>query len=158
MNARPGSIPVDDPDQTVEFVVSHLPAEFHGASCWWQFTASQGFASGIRIRLFFWSDRPLADWELKQWLGELVPDATLPRKLWKKKYPVDPAIFAPAQPIYVAAPFLMAWPTRCRFARGVWRGDPRRDHAAGYRKGTSAGAATRKPFISGWRCRVRLSP
>jgi hypothetical protein len=53
--------PVHEPDRTVEHVVALLPDEFHSATCWWQFTSGQGVKDGIRIRLFFWSDRALAD-------------------------------------------------------------------------------------------------
>jgi hypothetical protein len=105
----PGHIdPLFDPDQVVEHVVEMLPPEFHGASFYWQFTAGHGFKQGIRVRLFFFSDRPLADWELKAWL---------PEKL------VDHAIFRPAQPIYTAFPLFVGMPDPVPFRSGIWRGD-----------------------------------
>ncbi|HUI35445.1 MAG TPA: hypothetical protein VLX67_07965, partial [Stellaceae bacterium] len=55
--------PVHEPDRAVEHVVDLLPAEFHHATCWWSFTSGQGIKGGIRIRLFFWANRALADWE-----------------------------------------------------------------------------------------------
>ncbi len=100
--------PFEEPDQTVEHVVSRLPVEFHDATCWWQFTSSAGIKPGISLRLFFWSDRALADWQLKQWLADS---------------PVDPSIFAPAQPIYVARPIFVGMPDPVPFRSGVWRGD-----------------------------------
>jgi hypothetical protein len=100
--------PFEEPDQTVEHVVSRLPVEFHDATVWWQFTSSAGIKPGISLRLFFWSDRPLADWELKQWLADS---------------PVDHSIFAPAQPIYVARPIFVGMPDPVPFRSGIWRGD-----------------------------------
>ena len=64
-----GINPLFEPRAAVEHVVSTLPLEFQGATCWWQFTASQGFKPGISLRLFFWADRRVADWELKLWLA-----------------------------------------------------------------------------------------
>jgi hypothetical protein len=100
--------PVDDPDRAVDYLVDHLPAEFRGATCWWQFTSSQQIKPGIRMRLFFWSDVPLADWQLKQWLA---------------KSPVDQAIFSPVQPIYVARPIFDGVPDPVPFRSGLRRGD-----------------------------------
>jgi hypothetical protein len=100
--------PVHEPDRTVEYVVSQLPKEFHGATCWWSFTSSQGLKSGIRIRLFFWADQALADWQLKAWLSG---------------YPVDQSIFAPAQPVYVARPIFIGMPDPVPIRSGIWRGD-----------------------------------
>jgi hypothetical protein len=115
--------PVDDPDHAVEYVVNQLPEEFHGATCWWSFTSGQGIKPGIRIRLFFWADRALADWELKAWLGERVRTVGVPQARWPLKYPVDTAIFAPAQPIYVARPIIIGGPDPVPIRSGIWRGD-----------------------------------
>src|SRR5271165_778357 len=60
------------------------------------------------LRLFFWSERPLEDWELKLWLGP---------------YPVDLSVFAPAQPIYVARPIFVGGPDPVPIRSGIWRGD-----------------------------------
>ncbi len=84
----PGLDPLAKPEDAVRVAVAVLPAEFRGVTCWWQFTASAGFEPGIRLRLFFWGDRPTSDAELKAWL----PPA------------VDPALFSPVQPIWVARP------------------------------------------------------
>jgi hypothetical protein len=59
------------------------------------------------MRLFFWADRALADWELKQWLADS---------------PVDRSIFAPAQPIYIARPIFVGMPDPIPFRSGIWRG------------------------------------
>jgi hypothetical protein len=100
--------PVHEPDRTVEYVVCQLPEVFHGATCWWSFTSGQGLKSGIRIRLFFWAERELADWQLKAWLTG---------------YTVDQTIFAPAQPIYLARPIFIGMPDPVPIRSGIWRGD-----------------------------------
>jgi hypothetical protein len=115
--------PVHEPDRTVEHVVGLLPEEFHGATCWWAFTSGQGVKDGIRLRLFFWADRALTDWELKEWLGERVPIAGTPRSTWARRFPVDLSIFAPAQPIYVARPIFVGMPDPVPTRSGIWRGD-----------------------------------
>jgi hypothetical protein len=108
---RPDHIdPAEDPDAAVEFAVEHLPSEFHGATFFWQFTASQGIKPGtLSLRLWFWSDRKLTDDELKIWLADA---------------PVDPSVFAPAQPIYTAAPIFEGVPDPLgrRGRYGLWQG------------------------------------
>ncbi len=105
----PDSIdPVHDIDEVVEFVVGHLPPEFEGASCHWALTSSAGIKPGIRLRLWFWFDRPLEDWQLKTWLDG---------------YPVDHSVFAPAQPIYTAAPIFKGMADPCPRRCGLWRGN-----------------------------------
>src|SRR6266481_1926826 len=115
--------PVHEPARTVEYVVSQLPEEFDGVTCWGLFTSGQGIKLGIRMRLFFWADRALADWELKAWLGERVPTEGVPPAKWPRRYPVDLAIFAPAQPIYVARPVVVRGPDPVPIRSGIWRGD-----------------------------------
>ena len=65
-------------------------------------------ADSISLRLFFWSDGSLADWQLKQWLADA---------------PVDHSIFSPAQAIYVARPIFVDMPDPVPFRSGIWRGD-----------------------------------
>ncbi|HEX2152021.1 MAG TPA: hypothetical protein VHG31_08500, partial [Stellaceae bacterium] len=98
----------DEPDRVVEYVVDLLPPEFHSASCYWAYTSGAGLKPGIRMRLWFWADRPLADWELKAWLADA---------------PVDQAIFAPAQPTYVARPIFVDMPDPVPYRSGTWSGD-----------------------------------
>jgi hypothetical protein len=69
--------------------VATLPAEFYGISCWWQMTSSAGIKPGIRLRLWFWLDRPVSDTEAKRWL---------------ESCPVDRGLYNPIQAHYVAAP------------------------------------------------------
>ncbi|MCC8945438.1 hypothetical protein H8A97_10075 [Bradyrhizobium sp. Arg62] len=102
----PGFDPLVDPTQTVVLVRSKLPPCFHAAACWYQFTGSAGIKPGLHIRLGFWLDLPLGEAELKRWLAQKVPEPGKPSKAWFREYPVDPAVFTTAQPIYVAAPII----------------------------------------------------
>jgi hypothetical protein len=79
-----------EPEAGVEYLRDHLlPEAFEGAACWWQATASAGIKPGIRARLWFWLDRPVADHEAKHWL---------------KGAPVDRALFTPVALHYTAPP------------------------------------------------------
>jgi hypothetical protein len=115
--------PVNEPDQTVQYVTNQLPEEFRGVTCRWEFTSSQATKPGIYIRLFFWSDRRLSDADLKAWLAEKVPVAGQSRNKWPRRWPIDPAIFAPAQPIYVARPIIVSMRDPVPVRSGLWRGD-----------------------------------
>lgn len=81
--------PVADWALVVRAAVSTLPAEFQNASAWWQMTSSAGLKPGIRLRLWFWCDRPVTDQECKRWLAGS---------------PVDLALYSPVQIHYIAAP------------------------------------------------------
>ena len=72
-----------------------MPEAFHGAAMIVQATASHTLKPGLRLRLWFWIDRPLTGAELKRWLHAA---------------PVDASIFAAAQPTYTAAPIFIARP------------------------------------------------
>jgi hypothetical protein len=76
------------PAVAVRCAVALLPFEFHGVTCWWQFTSSAGVRPGIRLRLGYWGSRPTTDQELKNWLPAIL----------------DHSVFAPVQPIYIANP------------------------------------------------------
>lgn len=69
--------------------VATLPPEFQAVTAWWQMTSSAGIKPGVRIRLWFWLDRPVRDAEAKRWL---------------EGCPVDPALYNPVQAHYVAKP------------------------------------------------------
>jgi hypothetical protein len=97
-----------DPDPAVEYAVSHLPAEFHGATVCWQFTSSQGVKPGLNLRLLYWADRPISDGELRQQFQDC---------------PIDLAIYSPAQLIYTAAPIFEGMPDPVPYRIGLWRGD-----------------------------------
>jgi hypothetical protein len=68
-----------------------LPAPFWSARAAVQLSSSAGIKPGIRLHLWFWLDRPVADAEAKRWL---------------KDAPVDLAIYQPVGIHYVASPVL----------------------------------------------------
>jgi hypothetical protein len=92
-----------EPKAAAEYVIDQLPGEFHGVTCRWQFTSSQGFKSStIHLRLYFWADRPLSDSDLKTWLCGYEPGTK------DRRWPmIDGAVFSPAQPVYTAAPLIV---------------------------------------------------
>jgi hypothetical protein len=87
--ARPATVAAEDIPACAEVAIAQLPGEFSGVRCIAQATASHGFKPGIRLRLWYWLDRPVCGAELKRWL--------LSR-------PVDHSLFGAAQVIYTAAP------------------------------------------------------
>ena len=71
-----------------------LPAEFRGAACCAQATASHGLKPGMRLRLWCWLSRPTSGAELAFWL-RAVPH-------------LDRASFSAAQITYTASPIFEA--------------------------------------------------
>lgn len=69
--------PVKDSPLAVRAAVSTLPPEFHGASAWWQMTSGAGIKPGIRMRLWYWLDRPVSDAEAKRWLEASPVDGSI---------------------------------------------------------------------------------
>lgn len=77
-DADPAPIdPVTDWPLVDRAAVSTLPPEFHDASAWWTMTSSAGLKPGIRLRLWFWLDRPVSDAECKRWLDGSPIDTSL---------------------------------------------------------------------------------
>ena len=85
----PDEIPPRDIQRCASHAITALPKAFHGAACVAQASAGHGIKPGLRLRLWYWLDRPLRTGELTRWLHD---------------YPVDKSVFRPAQPIYTAAP------------------------------------------------------
>ena len=92
--AKPDDVPAADLLACARIVVPLLPEQFRTASAIVQATSGHGLKPGIRLRLWFWSDRPLSSAELTYWF---------------RKFPVDAALFRPGQVIFTATPI---------FARG----------------------------------------
>src|SRR3954468_7758715 len=89
--------PVDDPEGAIEYLIGLLPPEFQDATCWWQWTSSQGFKPDtLNARIWFWLDRPIPDEDLIRWAKAVNKAAG--RKL------IDDALYRVVQPHYVAAP------------------------------------------------------
>jgi hypothetical protein len=107
---RPNRVEVTDLEACGEVAIATLPEAFHDAACVVQATASHAIKPGIRLRLWYWLDRPTSGGELKYWLRDT---------------PADPAAFRPAQLIYIATPLFAGGacdPLRSRLA---WlRGSP----------------------------------
>ena len=106
-----GLDPANRPEAAVEHVIALLPDELHDATCWWQFTSSAGVEGWdtLRMRLWFWLDRPRQCADLRGW-------ATHANSVAKAKL-IDPAVFNAVQPIYLASPVFenMADPVARRF-------------------------------------------
>ena len=92
-----GVDPVTDPEGAVEYVIGKLPLEFQDATCWWQWSSSQGMKGDtLLVHLWFWLDRPIPDAELKRW-GNMVNHASSCKM-------IDTSLFNAVQPNYTAAP------------------------------------------------------
>lgn len=110
----------EDADDLIEHLVGLLPPEFHDAGCFWQWSGSQGVPDRLgqeppdelRAHLFFWLDRTVPDHELRRWAITLK----------QKGLPIDPTVFAPVQPHYVAAPIFDGLPDPIRRRSGFRRG------------------------------------
>jgi hypothetical protein len=87
--ALPDNVVVDDISACARVAIETLPAEFRDVRGVAQFTGSHGFKPGIRMRLWYWLDRPVCCPELKRWFAGV---------------PVDHSLFGAAQVIYSAAP------------------------------------------------------
>jgi hypothetical protein len=86
---RPVCIPAADLPACAAEAVARLPGAFRGACCIVQASGSHGIKPDIRLRLWYWLNRPATGGELKRWL---------------RNAPADPSVFGAAQPIYTAAP------------------------------------------------------
>ncbi len=85
----------DDPEGAIDAAVHELlPEAFHDVRCWWQLSASAGFAPGfLKVHLFFWLSEPAANAHIKAVLEQHAPG-------------IDRAPFSAAQPHYIAAPII----------------------------------------------------
>lgn len=89
--APDGADPLRDPETGVRLALGNLPFQFRDASCFWQISASAGFKSGYRLRLWYWLDHPTTGEEMRVWVKP-----ALDREL------VDPATLVEPQPHYLA--------------------------------------------------------
>jgi hypothetical protein len=87
--SRPADMPASDIPRCAEIAISRLPGEFHGGRCVAQGTANHGVKPGLRLRLWFWLNRPVGNPELKRWLASI---------------PVDHSLFGAVQITYTARP------------------------------------------------------
>ena len=85
-----GIDPVADPEGAIEYLIGLLPPEFQDATCWWQWTSSQGFKPDtLNARIWFWLDRPISDEDLTRWAKAI--NKAVGHTL------VDPALFRAVQ-------------------------------------------------------------
>jgi hypothetical protein len=89
--ARPAHIAAADLVACAGIAIAALPGEFHATRCLVQATAGHGIKPGIRLRLWYWLDRPVGTAELKRWLPAGV---------------VDHTVFSAAQITYTARPLI----------------------------------------------------
>ncbi len=87
--ARPAAIAAGNLNACAGIAIAALPPEFHDARCVAQATAGHGYKPGVRLRLWYWLDRPVGGAGLKRWLAASL---------------VDHALFGAAQICYTAAP------------------------------------------------------
>ncbi len=87
----PAGIPAADLLACAAVALATLPVALRGAACIVGASASHGLRPDLRLRLWFWLDRPVWGHELRRWLRDT---------------PADPSVFGAAQPIYTAAPVL----------------------------------------------------
>ena len=88
---RPPGCPVADLPQCASVALRELPGAFQQAASIIQASAGHGFKPDLRLRLWFWLDRPISGAEASRWL---------------KGTPADASVFRAVQPIYTAAPIL----------------------------------------------------
>jgi hypothetical protein len=106
-----------DPEAAIQHLIGLLPPEFHDASCFWQFTASQSlpdYEGTLSARLWYWSEEPLSDAELTRWAAHVNRDGKL----------IDPVLFRPVQATYIASPVFEEslpdpLPRRCGVRQGL---------------------------------------
>jgi hypothetical protein len=117
--AQPAAIdPIADPDGAIEWLIGLLPPELQDASCWWQFTTSQGlpgYEGTLSSRLWFWGSEPVDDASLTRWA--LAANRTAGSKI------VDLTLYRAVQPHYIAPPIFDGMrdpvPRRCGVRHGL---------------------------------------
>jgi hypothetical protein len=83
--------------EALEHAIAQLPPEFHQASYFYQWSSKAGLKPGlIKLHVWFWLDRPIADEEVKLWANAW--NAHVGFTL------IDPALYDPVQAHYVASP------------------------------------------------------
>jgi hypothetical protein len=110
-----GIDPVADPEGAIEYLIGLLPPEFQDATCWWQWTSSQGFKPDtLNARIYVYLDRPIPDEDLIRWARAINKAAG--RKL------IDDALYRAVQPHYVAAPIISGMPDPVPRRSGLRKG------------------------------------
>jgi hypothetical protein len=108
---------LDDPDGAIDYLLQRLPPELYEASCWWQFTSSQGMPgceNTASARLWFWNRDPLDDASLTRWA--LAANKAAGHRL------IDDSLYRAVQPHYIANPIFEGIPDPVPRRCGVRRG------------------------------------
>ena len=50
-----------DQEAMLSYANQQLPIEFQSVDCYYHFSSSMGIKTGIKVRLWFWLDRPCSD-------------------------------------------------------------------------------------------------
>jgi hypothetical protein len=139
--ARPAAIDaLADPEGAIEYLIGLLPPELYDATCWWQFTSSQGLPSTtdtLSARLWFWAADRVSDAELTRW------SQSANRRAGYRL--IDQSLFRAVQPHYIAAPIFNGMPDPLPVRHGMRIGlddavslvIPEPDRAHHYAGGTS---------------------
>ena len=100
------------PEAAIQFLIGLLPDEFHGVTCWWQWSSSAGIKGweSLRAHLWFWLDRSFPDDELRRWSKAIEAE-------------IDPALFNAVQAHYTAAPIFEGLPDPVRQRSGLLSGN-----------------------------------
>jgi hypothetical protein len=100
----------------VEYAISRLPRYFHDVSCHWQHSSSAGIKGErtANLHLWYWLDRPVCDFSLREWSKGLRDDSGLP---------IDSMLYNPVQPHYTALPIIEGAPDPIEERSGLLRAD-----------------------------------
>jgi hypothetical protein len=102
----------------IELLIQKLPAQFQGASYFYQFSSSAGILKadgqplkqGVSAHVFFWLSRPVHGKDMNAWLClHCIEAGHLSKTRNRRDHPVvqyayDPAVLRDVQPHYVAVP------------------------------------------------------
>lgn len=97
-------------------VIGALVPELRGAECWFSFTASAGFRSGVRMRFGLWLAEPVSCDQARRWCRDL--EARLGFALF------DASLYTVTQPTYCAPPVLVGVADPIPQRSGVLSGNP----------------------------------
>lgn len=107
---------VPDGTDHVEYAIARLPNRFQGVSCHWQYSASAGISDegGARLHLWYWLDRPVCDFSLREWAKDIKERIGLP---------LDSMLYNPVQPHYTANPIIEGAPDPIAKRSGLLKGE-----------------------------------
>lgn len=100
----------------VAYAVASLPSYFQGVSVHWQHSASAGIREDgkANLHLWYWLDRPVCDFSLREWAKALRGELGLP---------VDSMLYNPVQPHYTALPIIEGAPDPIDERSGLIHGE-----------------------------------